>query len=78
MNTLMDLGQEVLKIREAIDSVELKGIDQIKKNASYLAYAYDKCNSIIQSINQIAESQRQLQERQNGVEEGRLIDGEQD
>ena len=77
MNTLMDLGQEVLKIREAIDSVEIKGVDQIKKNASYLTYAYDKCNAIIQAINQIAENQRQLQKSQNEVEEGRVIDGEQ-
>lgn len=70
MDTLTDLGKEVLKIREAIDSIEIKGVDQIKKNIPFLAYAYDRCNFVIQSINQIAE-------RQNGVNEGREDDGKQ-
>lgn len=78
MKTLKDLGQEIIKIREAINNVEIRGVDQIKKNAPYLTYAYDKCNSIIQSLNQIADEQLQLQERQNGVNERRENYGESD
>jgi hypothetical protein len=76
MKTLMDLGQEIIKIREAINSVEIRGVDQIRKNAPYLTYTYDKCNSLIQTINQIAEEQQKLQERQNGADERSDNDGE--
>lgn len=74
METLLDFGQEILKIREAIDSIEVKG----KTNASYLVYAYDKCNEIIQAINQIVEKQSRLSERQNGTIEGENRDGKSD
>ena len=73
MVTLMDLGKEIIKIREAIDSIEIRGVDQIKKNAPYLSYAYERCNAIIRELNEIAETQ--LQERQNGVKDGRETDG---
>lgn len=59
MNTLMDLGQEVLKIRECIDMIEIKG----KTNRDLISYAYNKCTDIIRAINEIAA------EIQNGVNE---------
>ena len=56
MLTLMDLGNEIVKIREAVDSVEVKG----RQNAAALVFAYDKCNSLISSINEA------MQQIQNG------------
>lgn len=76
MVTLMDLGKEIIKIREAIDSVEIRGVDQIRKNAPYLTYAYDKCTSLIQSINQIVNDLQKPQNNQNGVNEGSEMNGE--
>ncbi len=73
---MMDLGKRYIKIREAIDSIEIRGVDQKKKNAPYLSYAYERCNAIIRELNEIAEGQ--LQERQNGVKEGRETDGRSD
>lgn len=54
MQTLYDFGIEVQKIREAIDSIEVKGA----KNASLLTYAYSKCNDIINSINEVIEKEQ--------------------
>ncbi len=68
MLTLMDLGNEIMKIREAIDGVEVKG----RHNASLLVYAYDKCNNLIASINEAA------QQIQNGTQEGAEENGEHD
>ena len=66
MQTLYDFGLEIQKIREAIDSVEVKGV----KNASLIVYAYDRCNDLIQTINEITElsegQQNPPEEGQNG------------
>ena len=59
MITLMDLGNEILKVREAIDGVEVKG----NENRSRISYAYEKCNRLIAVINQTT------QEIQNGNQE---------
>lgn len=56
MLTLMDLANEIVKIREAVDSVEVKG----RQNAAALVFAYDKCNNLISSINEA------MQQIQNG------------
>lgn len=61
MQTLYDFGLEVQKVREAIDSIEVKG----SKNASLLLYAYNKCNDIIKAINDVA-SQQNPPPGQNG------------
>lgn len=92
MNTLYDFGMEVQKIREAINSITVKGAD----NASYIVYAVNKCNDIIKTINSVIEQQEQNPpENQNGkdtlcvgietddtpimtTEEGEVEDGEQD
>lgn len=62
MKTLYDFGIEVQNIREAIDSLEVKGV----KNASYVVYAYNKCNSIIQAINDVIAQQNPPDDCQNG------------
>ena len=70
MNTLYDLGMEVSHIREALDSLEVKG----HNNVSLLNYAFNKCNEIIEALNKIVQS---ISENQNGSEEVKS-DGEND
>lgn len=55
MNTLYDIGIEIQKIREAINSMTIKGAD----NASYMVYAVNKCNDIIKAINSVGERLKQ-------------------
>lgn len=47
MNSLYDLGIEVMKIRESINSIEVKG----EANAALIVSATNRCNSIIEAIN---------------------------
>ena len=68
MVTLMDLGNEVMKIREAADAIEVKG----KQNAALLVYVYETCNRVIGMINEAA------QQIQNGSKEGADHDGDPD
>lgn len=49
MQTLYDFGMEVQKIREAADSLTVKGY----QNASLVVYIFNKCNDIIQAINDV-------------------------
>lgn len=92
MKTLYDFGMEVQKIREAVNSITVKGSD----NASFVVYAVNKCNDIIKAINVVIEQQEQNPpDGQNGedtlrvdletndtpimtMEEGEVEDGEQD
>lgn len=64
MRTLYDFGMEVTKIREAINSLEVKG----EHNASLVVYAYNKCNDIIEAINAVV---NQSDPGQNGEETGK-------
>ena len=41
--TLLDFGLEVTKIREAVNSLEVKG----ETNASLIVYTIQKCNDLI-------------------------------
>lgn len=52
MATLNDLGQLILKIRTAINEIEVRG----EKNASYICYAVKTCNDCIQMINDTAQA----------------------
>lgn len=61
MQTLYDLGVEVTKIREAINSIEVKG----EQNASLVVYSVKKCNDIIEAINAVS---RTIKSSQNEVE----------
>ena len=42
MQTLYEFGMEVTRVREAIDSIEVRG----HENASLVEYAFNKCNDI--------------------------------
>jgi len=67
MKTLYDLGIEVTKIREAVNSLEVKG----GENAALVVYMIEKCNSVISAINEACQPQKP-DENQNGSEEGEI------
>ena len=67
MRTLYDFGLEVAKIREAINSLEVKG----GENASLIVYAIEKCNGLIAAINEFS-TPIDSDENQNGSEEGEI------
>ena len=78
MSTLQDIINEIMKIREAIDQIEVKG----HQNRTLLSYAYGKCDGLIEAIQET--ERRILNENQNGstesnalTEDGEVI-GEQD
>lgn len=81
MQTLYDFGMEVQKIREAADSLMVKGY----QNASLVVYIFNKCNDIIQAINDVIQTEPnppsdQTEEDSNNQteeEEGEM-NGEQD
>lgn len=68
MTTLYDLGMEVSHIREALDSLEVKG----HKNVSILNFAFARCNAIIDAINKIAKESEEIQNGSREVD----VDGE--
>jgi len=63
VNTLQDIVNEIMKIREAIDQVEVKG----NQNRTLLSYAYGRCDGLIQAIQET--ERRILSENQNGSPE---------
>lgn len=68
--TLYDFGLEVAKIREAVNSLEVKG----DNNAALIVYSVEKCNELIRAINEACQPQNINENNQNGSEEGE-IDG---
>lgn len=65
--TLYDFGIEVAKIREAINSLEIKG----EQNASLVVYAIGRCNYLIQQINDTAKEAAEIQNSsEGGAEDG--------
>ena len=68
MKTLYDFGLEVAKIREAANSLEVKGAE----NASLIVYIIEKCNGLIAAINEYAKPQKESDNDQNGSEEGEI------
>lgn len=74
--TLNELGIEIARIREAVNSIEVKG----EHNASLVVYVIKTCNDLVAFINKtIAESERSKSQapddNQNGSEVGDF-DGE--
>ena len=61
--TLGDVINEIAKVREAIDGIEVKG----NQNAVLLCYAYSHCSEIIDGLNETA---KQIQEQQNQNQNG--------
>ncbi|MBQ8707823.1 MAG: hypothetical protein IJ523_07040 [Succinivibrionaceae bacterium] len=73
--TLYDLGMEVTKIREAVDSLEVKG----KKNASLVVYAFEKCNDIIEAINAVVNQESDSSQNGDGqTDKEEEVNGEPD
>lgn len=67
MKTLYDFGIAVQKIREAANSLEVKG----QGNAGIIVYICNQCNEIISAINQaIAEAQDGARPKTEGPEGG--------
>lgn len=56
--TLLDFGLEVTKIREAVNSLEVKG----ETNASLIVYTIQKCNDLIAAINEVVKNQNESKE----------------
>lgn len=56
--TLLDFGLEVTKIREAVNSLEVKG----ETNASLIVYTIQKCNDLIAAINDVVKNQNESKE----------------
>ncbi len=63
MNSLNGLIMELTKIREAVNSIEVKG----NKNAAMVVYATERIDGIIHAINEVIENS---ESNQNGIEEG--------
>lgn len=71
--TLYDFGIEITKIREAINSLEVKG----EQNASLIVYAFRKCNDLITAINEISsEKNEEIQNGNNDTQEGGEVNGQ--
>lgn len=57
MLTLYDLGLEITKMREAADSIEMKG----RTNAARVVFIIDKCNELIRAINEAADAVKNVE-----------------
>jgi len=62
MLSLYDFGVEIMKIREAADGMTVTGVS----NAAKVVLIFDKCNQLIQSINEVSETMQNPPEGQNG------------
>ena len=76
MQTLYEFGMEVTRVREAIDSIEVRGHEE---RFALVEYAFNKCNDIIAAINSVVQQQNQNGEEgaRDLAEEGDM-NGEQD
>ena len=50
MQSLYDIGKTIIQIREAANSLEVKG----QQNAAYIVFIHGKCNDLIEVINEIS------------------------
>lgn len=48
--TIYDFGQSISKIREAVNSMEIKG----RQNSAYVVFVNHQCDELIADINEIA------------------------
>lgn len=48
--SLYDFGQGISKIREAVNSMEIKG----RQNSAYVVFVNHQCDELIEDINEIA------------------------
>lgn len=47
--TLYDFGQAIAKIREAVNSMEIKG----RQNSAYVVFVNHQCDELIEDLNEI-------------------------
>lgn len=71
MKTFKDFELEIMRVREAINDMDIKG----ERNASLLVYAVGKCNDMIKAIHEIV---NQNSQNQNKAEEVTSNGDEQD
>lgn len=72
MLTLQDLRLDIMKIREAVGELTVKG----PNNASLIVYVDRKCNDLIQAINEAAQKLANPSDSQNGIDDAPAGDGE--
>ena len=65
MATLYDLGQRILRIREAVNEIGVKG----SHDAGLVVYVDRQCGEIIQLINDAAREGEQLHESDSDLSE---------
>lgn len=51
MITLQDFTMELVKMRKALDTIEVKGLE----NASLLCFLYERCDKMIEEIKKVSE-----------------------
>lgn len=69
MLTLQDMINEIAKIRDVTDQIEVRG----KQNAALLCYAYDKCSELIEELRKTAmeiQNENQTETVEAGEEHG--------
>lgn len=65
MITLQDVIEDLSKICEALDAVEVKG----RNNSALLVFAWDKCNNLIGELNKAAENIAKYENEQPSIVE---------
>lgn len=66
MKTFNDFEIEVMRIREAINDINIKG----EHNASLVVYSIGKCNDIINALHEIAK-EKTKEANENGKQDSR-------
>lgn len=67
MLTFQDLINDILRIREAINGIEVKG----NQNAALLCYAHNKCNELVETLSKTA---NEIQNEQDAEPEFTVIE----
>lgn len=65
MKSLYEFGKTIMQIREAANSIEVKG----QQNAAYVMYIHNKCNDLIEAVNEIARNSETEPNPQPSTEE---------
>lgn len=63
MTSLYDFGMDLVDIRNTLNALEVKGA----QNASLLVHACEKCNQMINTINEVS---KELAKNQNDTKDG--------
>lgn len=65
MKSLYDFGRTIVQIREAANSIEIKGRD----NSAYIVFINNKCDELIESFDEIARRAEKTTPKSNINEE---------